>query len=219
MKNFVSQSVTFVKPPQRRLAVTSALGCVLALAVTFAPQLSFAEPEHPSRNGDQLAPTVRLPLVSGWYKGQEVLYIQTEASDQGVAQSQGASYVPRLVNAIPTNGAASALDDIYAISGFTQGNVIPSAPNPTGPNNRDADYSPLWQVSVVTWIQGATPYLLRSEEEIFAARDQGMVTIDKKNIVVNCPVIYTPTGGLFPNAEAHLQSREDNEKSPFARIR
>lgn len=160
--------------------------------------------------------TVRLPLVSGWYKGQEVLYIQTEASDQGLARSQGATYVPRLVNAIPADGAASAIDDIYAISGFTQGNVIPSAPLPTGPENQNADYSPLWQVSIVTWGNGVTPHLLRSEQEIFAARDQGLVTIDKKNIVVNCPVIFTPTGGLLPNAEI---SRKDNDlpelKSPF----
>jgi hypothetical protein len=216
MKNSLLQCVTFVKPPQRRLAVTSALGCALALAVTFAPQLSFAAQLYPSGKGHQVAATVRLPLVSGWYNGQEILYIQTEASDQGLAQSQGATYVPRLVNAIPTNGAASPLDDIYAISGFTQGNVTASAPLPTGPGNQDANYSPLWQVSVVTWVNGVTPHLLRSEQEIFAARDQGLVTIDKKNIVVNCPVIYTPTGGLLPNAEV---SRKDNDlpelKSPF----
>jgi hypothetical protein len=43
--------------------------------------------------------------------------------------------------------------------------------------------------------------VLKSEEEVLSARDQGLVTVVKTNIVVNCPVIYTPYGGLFPNAK------------------
>jgi hypothetical protein len=143
------------------------------------------------------ATNVQLPLVKCWYKGQVAYYIQTEASDQQVAQEQGVNFVPRLADAI----TAGAVDDIFAVTNFAQGNVIPSAPIPTGPNNADPDYTPLWQVSTVTWNQGTTPHTLKSEEDVLAAEAAGMVTIVETNIVVNCPVIFTPQGGLLPTAK------------------
>lgn len=196
------QNSTYSTPQQYRRAVISVLACALALGVTLAPLHASAAPYSSPEKSHKPVPSVSLPLVIGWYKGQEVLYIQSEVSDQAVAIEQGVTYVPRLANVIPANGAPSGLDDIYVVSNFKQGNIIPSAPSPTGPGNQDTDYTPLWQVSVVTWVTTAVaPHVLRSEAEVFAARDLGHVTIDKKNIVVNCPVIYTPTGGLLPKAE------------------
>jgi hypothetical protein len=91
------------------------------------------------------------------------------------------------------------VDDIYHITNFTQGNVIPSAPIPAGPGNTDPNYSPLWQLSTVTWNPGITPYVLTSEAEILDAQSRGLVTLVKTNIVINCPVIYTPFGGFLPD--------------------
>jgi hypothetical protein len=140
--------------------------------------------------------TVELPLVNCWYNGQVAYYIQTEASDQAVARQQNVHFVARLADAI----AADAVDDIYAVTNFAQGNVIPSAPIPAGPDNADPEYTPLWRVSTVTWKEGTTPHTLTSEEEVLAAEAAGMVTIEKTNIVVNCPVIFTPEGGSLPTA-------------------
>ena len=89
--------------------------------------------------------------------------------------------------------------------------MIPSAPIPAGPGNTDPNYSPLWQVSTVTWNAGTTPYVLKSEEAVLNARNQGLVTVVKTNIVVNCPVIYTPYGGLFPNAKIIGEYEEQPE--------
>lgn len=212
MQVSINTNVNNLQPSQQRI-VTSILACAFALLVSIAPQLAYAEKQSSAMK--KPAPTVSLPLVTGWYKGQEVFYLQTEASDQAVAISQGVNYVPRLANVIPANGEPSGLDDIYVISGFIQNNIIPSAPSPTGPSNRDLDYTPLWQVSVVTWSTTAVaPHVLRSEAEVFAARDMGHVTINKTNIVVNCPVIYTPTGGLLQNTEIHGLPEM---KSPFSR--
>jgi hypothetical protein len=124
-------------------------------------------------------------------------YIQTEASDEALAQQQNVNYVPELSNAI----AGGAVDDIYHVTNYAQGNVIPSAPIPAGPGNTDPNYTPLWQVSLVTWNPGKSPHILKSEEELLNAHAQGLVTIVKTNIVVNCPVIYTPEGGLLPTAK------------------
>jgi hypothetical protein len=152
--------------------------------------------------------SVQLPLVQCWYNGQVAYYIQTEASDQQVARQQNVHFVPRLADAI----TAGAVDDIYAITNFTQGNVIPSAPIPAGPDNMDPEYTPLWQVSLVTWNQGTMPHVLRSEAEVLAAQEAGLVTIAQTNIVVNCPVIFTPEGGLLPTAKITIGHTKDHDK-------
>jgi len=143
--------------------------------------------------------SVTLPLVKGWYDGKPILYLTTDVSDPNAAKDMGVNYVPQLVNAI--NSQPPSVDDIYAVTNFKQGNVIPSAPIPTGPKNQDLDYSPLWQVSTVTWKDVQQAYTLKSEKDILDAQSQGMVDIAQTNIVVNCPVIYSPEGGLLPNAK------------------
>ena len=148
---------------------------------------------------DKVSYKVELPLIPGWYDGQQIFYLQTEASDQALATSQQATYVPRLANA--ANGDPSAVDDIYAVTNFTQSNIVPSAPIPIGPNNTDPEYTPLWQVTTVTWANPAHAHLLTSEEEVKAAEAAGEVTLVKTDIVVNCPIIYSPQGGLFPQAK------------------
>ncbi len=149
--------------------------------------------------------TATFPVVNGWFNDQMVRYIQTEASDAGVAAAQGVNFVPGLANVLTaTSGvyaASLATDDIYV---FTNGpaagnqvNVIPSAPTPAGPTNTSTSYSPLWRVSTVTWVVPANATTLTSEAAILAAQAAGKVTITKTGIIVNCPVIYSPQGGLL----------------------
>jgi hypothetical protein len=58
------------------------------------------------------------------------------------ANSASIKLVPRLANAIQApNGGA--VDDIYHITNFKQGNVIPSAPLPAGGKNSDPNYAPI----------------------------------------------------------------------------
>jgi len=123
----------------------------------------------------KLKGTATLPIIFCWFKGKPALYIQTDASDPTVALQQGVNYVPILSNAINAN--PGAVDDIYVVTNYKQGNVIPSAPIPAGPHNTNQSYSPLWQVSTVTWKAGATtPHTLKSEEEVLAAARAGFVT-------------------------------------------
>ena len=140
---------------------------------------------------------VILPLTVGWYDGEPAPYISTEASDPTIARQMGANYVARLASAVGTQ----AVDDIYTVTNFKQGNIIPSRPKPAGPHNRDPNYTPLWQISMVTWNAGATPYLLTSEKAVLTAVQRGEATLNKTDIVVNCSVVFTPTGGLFPGAK------------------
>jgi hypothetical protein len=150
--------------------------------------------------------SVELPLIQGWYKGKSILYLQTEASDPGLAASQQATYVGRLANAV--TAVPGAVDDIYHVTNYTQGNIVPSAPLPEGPSNGNTDYTPLWQVSLVTWVNPAQARLLTSEEDVLAAQGAGEVTIAKTAIVVNCPIIFSPQGGVFPQARI-ITHRDD----------
>lgn len=142
-------------------------------------------------------PTITLPLVPGFYDGQQVFYINTEASDLSLAAADGTTFVPKLTNAIE----AGATSDLFHVVNFSQPNVLDEVPYPVGPNNTERDYSPLWRIHLVTWQPGATPRTLKSEDEVLAAQAAREVTIEATHIVVNCPVVATPSGSL-PSAVA-----------------
>lgn len=198
--------------PAARNAFQLALHVTLLAAMLGTAIPSFAAPAN-ARQPEPVSYSVELPLIPGWYKGQQIFYLQTEASDQALATSQQATYVERLANA--ATSTPSAVDDIYAVTNFTQSNIVPSAPIPEGPANTDPDYTPLWQVTLVTWVDPKQAHLLTSEEEVKAAADAGVVTLAQTPIVVNCPIIYSPQGGLFPQAKIKVRhgkhSRNDAE--------
>lgn len=148
---------------------------------------------------------VRLPLHAGWYDGQRVFYITTDVSDKDAAKEDGANYVPRLANAVPelpqVPGQRSVVERIYGVTNFHQNKILPSAPVPAGHGSADKAYSPLWHMYRVTWLSGATPRILRSEEEVLDAEDHGLVSITRTDLVVNCPVIFSKKGGVLPSAK------------------
>ena len=74
------------------------------------------------------------------------------------------------MNTTVTNGAAG------------QHNIVDTVPG-------KADYSPLWQLNMVTFKAGMTPHLLKSKAEVDAAVKAGEVTVTSTTTVVNCPVL------------------------------
>lgn len=156
-----------------------------------------------SRDGQRvLAPkTVRatLPVTAGWFNGQPVFYLATEASTADVAVAFGANFSPRLASA-----SSSTKKPIYVVTNFSQANIVPSAPTPAGPGNLDKSYSPLWQVVTVTWNTGATPQLLRSEADVLAAQAAGTLTTMRTMIVVNCSILFTQQGGVLPGTQVNF---------------
>lgn len=179
----------------------------LALAVLLHMPAAHAQSDIP---GIALpAGTIELPLVSGWFQGRMVHYVTTDVSDPDAAREMGANYVPRLANALPSQlrvpGQPSSLERIYSVRNFRQGSVLPSIPEPTGAGNTDRNYSPLWLVHKVHWLPGHVPRVLKSEEDVLAAADKGEVSIVQTNIVVNCPVIFSPQGGLLAGAKVNIR--------------
>jgi hypothetical protein len=145
--------------------------------------------------------TVQLPVLRGWFDGQIVFYVTTDASEAGAARKMKANFAPRLAQALPrgpqTPGQASALDKVYAVTNFEQPSIFASAPDPMGPESRDPAYSPLWRMVTVTWAVGQRPRELRSEEQVLAAAEAGQVVVEPTDVVVNCPIVHRgPGGGL-----------------------
>lgn len=154
-------------------------------------------------------PRVSLPLQVGFFNGATALYITPEvgvdpkapaaiiAAARQVAAGFNSNFIPQNFGTLPGSAAA---DDIFVFTNFLQGNVLASAPHPAGPANTDTNYSPLWQVSLVTWVPGRSPRVLTSQTDITSARAAGEVTVQQTPIIVECSVIFTTGGGLLPGA-------------------
>jgi hypothetical protein len=102
-------------------------------------------------------------VTAGFYRGQSVGYF-----DFGPIKLK------------PGNKLAPIWTITNAAPG--QHNIIDTVPG-------RPDYSPLWQVDMVTFKQGVAPYLLKSKAEVDAAVAKGDVTVTKTSTVVNCPVL------------------------------
>jgi hypothetical protein len=142
-----------------------------------------------------------LPVLSGWFDGEEVLYITTDVSHADVAEAKGANFAPRLALALPEGRAVpgrSSVDKVYAVTNFKQASVFASAPYPMGSTSRDTAYSPLWQMVKVTWAAGATPRILRSEEDVLTAVERGAVVLETTRVVLNCPIVHRGAKGALP---------------------
>ncbi len=148
------------------------------------------------------SPLVQLPLLQGWFDGEEVFYVTTDVSDAAVAAAKHANHVPRLADAVPAAprqpGQRSAVDKVYAVTNFEQASIFASAPGPVGALNRDAAYSPLWQMVTVTWGAGRAPRTLKSQEQVLAAADAGDVTLLTTPVVLNCPIVQRGARDALP---------------------
>jgi hypothetical protein len=132
---------------------------------------------------------------NGWYKGEEIYYI-----DRGVEEG---------VNARGEN-------DIYVIGSIPRGlqpQVVEFIPG-------DPGYSPHWNVNLVHTAEGKTvqnivdagyasdlypDVLFDDVGDILAAEGAGLVVIVKPGVVVNCPII-SKKGAEAPG---HTQAPED----------
>lgn len=140
-----------------------------------------------------------LPSVAGYANGGAVAFVHTEASDPQVAgmlgQMMGSPVlvVPQLAD-VPN-------DVLGAVFVFSNG-VEPDGPR--GPFGFQPDvfdsipgdpgYRPLRRIHLVSWRAGVTPRLLRSADEVGAARSAGELTIEPSSTVVNMPMIRWPGG-------------------------
>jgi hypothetical protein len=175
-------------------------------------------------SGRKVSARAGLALNVGYARGGTALYITPEVGVDApagsdlyntalsVAKGFNANFIPvnfaSLPNTLPNFTALPAntpVRDIYVFT--TQGNVLSATPTPAGPSGTNANYSPLWQVSLVAWNEGVTPTTLTSTEAVEAAEQAGQVTVTKTPIIVECSVIFSLSpGGELPDSKAVLDA-------------
>ncbi len=175
---------------------------LLAVACSSAAPTPTATPQPTPTSAAGMAmagamPSKELvPPVRGLYKGEELFFIHTEASDPEVANVLTMMMGPKVL-LLPklTQVPDSVLADVYVFTNGVKGggpfgfqpDVFDSVPG-------DSGYSPLRSINLVAWKSGATTRELGSVEEIKAAESKGDVTIKRPDIVVNMPMLTWPGG-------------------------
>ncbi len=179
----------------RYLAIGAATLAVLFTA--YAVFYAITTPAQQMRPGTSGPSTQNLaPPVRGLYRGKDLFFIHTEASDPQVAamltRMMGPKVftVPRLAK-IPRD----LLADVYVFTNGVKGDgpfgfqvdVFDAVPG-------EAPYSPLRAVTLVSWKDGATPRVLGSADEILVAERKGELALKHLGVVVNMPILQWSGG-------------------------
>jgi hypothetical protein len=177
-----------------------AIGTV-ALAILFTGYAVFyavtTQPQPMEARGAGM-PAARdlAPPVKALYRGKEVLFIHTEASDRQVAEMLTLMMGPKVL-LVPSLAKIpqDLLADVYVFTsgvkdggpfGF-QADVFSSVPG-------DSRYTPLRAVTLVAWKDRVEARTLGSVEEIQEAERKGEVTLKRPGVVVNMPILVWPGG-------------------------
>ena len=138
----------------------------------------------------------QVPAGKAYADGKEIYFTHTEASDAGIADTltnmmkSPVIFVPSLAD-VPE----SALANVYVFENGLAGK---------GPLGFQADvfnappgtdeYSPLRQIILTKWADGATAIELKSETDILQAEKDGKLSLIKSGVVVNMPFIVWDGG-------------------------
>jgi hypothetical protein len=148
-----------------------------------------------------------IPLHQGYYDGESVYFIITDASDQKHAdlisenQEWKVELAPLLANA-PDDALSTTYmftDGVVGdgVHGF-QGEVFTSTPA------QPDMYSGLTSHVHVSWDGSGTPMILASEDEILRAEKEGKLTLEPMDVVINMPQVVWPDGQMSVKADKTL---------------
>lgn len=149
---------------------------------------------------EMAADAPRVPPVFGYYAGEQVFFIHTEASDPEIARTlEGMMGSPVPVVESLADVPDDARSPVYV---FTNG-VTPTD-TPAGPLGfqpdvfatapGDDDYTPLRDLVLVTWADDTEARVLTAAEEVTEAEAAGEVSFERPGVVVNIPLLTWPGG-------------------------
>lgn len=178
--------------------VVLATACTgVAASPTLTPQPTATSMDSMSGMGSDRSTTDFAPLVRGFYEGDEVLFIHTEASDPDVATMLTEMMNGPLVVLVPELAEVPKplLANVYVFTNGLEGggpfgfqaDIFDAVPG-------DEGYRPLRAVNLVEWREGVEARELRFVSELKAAEEKGEVTITQPGIVVNMPILVWPAG-------------------------
>jgi len=146
----------------------------------------------------------QIPIIDAYYEGEKIWFIHTDVSDPGMAQrlTDMVGYRTLLV---PKHKEAVDVDKLAKLYVFTNGiDKSDEKPWGGGPFNYQIDifdsipgddsYTALRTPGLVSWNDGYTPRILKTEKELLAAKEAGELTIKFPGVIVNVPVVRWPGG-------------------------
>ncbi len=176
-----------------------AVGLWLVVLSVGANVFAQVFPVHPDAQGQMpamISGTNPTPPVSGFYRGQEIRFIHTEASDPKVAAMLTRMMGPKVL-VVPSlkDVPAGLLADVFVFTNGVKGegpfgfqpDVFDTAPG-------DARYTPLRRLNLIEWKDEARARVLRSADEVARSRAKGELTVTQPGVVVNMPFLTWPGG-------------------------
>jgi len=156
--------------PWKRLSlVVAVLGAAVVAAAAYAtggPMMM--GPSH----------KIPQPAFKGYYDGHFVTYLSTDISSKTEARMMHINYSASM-------GKVKGLPEIYLV----QGRAATGQLAVFGSEPGEADYSPLWDETILTWKQGSTPVLIKSDNQVNKLEKTSGLTERPGNVVLNCPIV------------------------------
>jgi hypothetical protein len=222
----INCNVCIRNPSTTTTALTLAVGIfLLTSAAAAAAAVSLLQPQvfaqqvtEETKPGSvlKLARTnvpIDIPLLKGYENGNEIYFIATDVSDEKTAAFATnltgfkVNYAPALAQTPDSTRAQAYAFTNGVASDGPFGFQIPVVNAKPG----DEGYSPLWQVNEVTWNDNATARELKSVQEITTAEQNGELSINDTDIVVNHPAIQWQNGSLMVREDAN----SINDDTPY----
>jgi hypothetical protein len=156
--------------PWKKLTLTVA---VFGAAVVAAAAYATSGPM-------MMGPSHKIPQAAfkGYYDGHFVTYLSTDISSKAEARMMHINYSASI-------GKVKDLPEIYLV----QGRAATGQLAVFGSEPGEADYSPLWDETILTWKKGSTPVLIKSDNQVNKLEKTSGLTERPGYIVLNCPIV------------------------------
>jgi hypothetical protein len=128
----------------------------------------------------RMGPAARIsrPAFHGFYDGHKDTYLNTDVSSRAEARAMHVNFSSKLAG-------IKGLPEIYLVQGRAATGQLAIFGSEPG----EADYSPLWSETILTWKASATPVLITSDTQIDKIEKTGQLTERDAHVVLNCPII------------------------------
>src|SRR5262245_38629993 len=150
-------------------AVLALTAGVVAAAVTAGPIMG---PET----------KVSRPAFHGFYDGHKVTYLNTDVSSKTEAKAMHINYSPLLAK-------VKGMPEIYLVAGRAAAGQLAVFGSEPG----EANYSPLWSETLLSWKAGAKPVVIKSDTQVDALEKKGGLSELDAHVVLNCPIVKIGT--------------------------
>jgi hypothetical protein len=156
---------------------------LVAMAMLFATTLVATAY---ATSGPAMGPSARImrPAFHGYYDGHKDTYLNTDVSSKAEASAMHINYSAII-------GKVKGLPEIYLVQGRAAAGQLAIFGSEPG----EANYSPLWSETILSWKAGAKPVLITSDTQIDKIEKTGMLSERDANVVLNCPIIKVGKGG------------------------